>query len=319
MEERQGDVVVAQTPGARTAVQVCSAVLVVVAALAGCAQAGTGSAQESRPPTSDPAPMQPGTTSGGFGSSTSASPPAVTSATTGTVAPTTPTTPPTTPAASPSTSVGPSAGGHSAPPARALVPVRPGQRGAAVLALQRRLSSLGYWLGTPDGSYGDLTRQAVTAMQKVAGLHRDGVAGSKTIAALARAPRPHFRSTSGHAVEVDVRHQVLMVVDAGRVRLVLNTSTGSGRTYVAPDGHTATATTPHGIFSVAWSFDGWRTSDLGQLYRPRYFHPRGIAVHGALSVPSFPASHGCVRVSPAAMDMIWRDRLMPLGSTVIVY
>ena len=40
---------------------------------------------------------------------------------------------------------------------------------------------------------------------------------------------------------------------------------------------------------------GWRHAPLGLLYNPVYFNG-GIAVHGALSVPDYPASHGCVRI-----------------------
>ncbi len=47
-------------------------------------------------------------------------------------------------------------------------------------------------------------------------------------------------------------------------------------------------------------------------------HRDGIAVHGYGSVPAYPASHGCARVSLPAMDMIWRERLMPSGATVLV-
>lgn len=53
--------------------------------------------------------------------------------------------------------------------------LRPGNARPQVLALQRRLHRLGYWLGAPDGTYGELTEQAVTAFQKVEGLPRDGV------------------------------------------------------------------------------------------------------------------------------------------------
>jgi lipoprotein-anchoring transpeptidase ErfK/SrfK len=64
--------------------------------------------------------------------------------------------------------------------------------------------------------------------------------------------------------------------------------------------------------------DAWDKSPLGQLYRPRYFNG-GVAVHGYPSVPAYPASHGCVRVSLAAMDMIWRDDLLPRRTPVWVY
>jgi lipoprotein-anchoring transpeptidase ErfK/SrfK len=197
--------------------------------------------------------------------------------------------------------------------------LRPGDRGPQVLALQRRLTQLGYWLGTPDGTYGDLTRQAVIALQKAAGLGRDGVTGPKTRAALARGVRPSARTGRGHVVEVDLSRQLLLIVDNGRVSRILNTSTGSGVWYTAPDGHRGHATTPAGTFRVQWQVDGWHTSPLGRLYRPKYFHPRGIAVHGYTSVPAYPASHGCVRVSLPAMDMLWRESLMPVGTQVTVH
>jgi lipoprotein-anchoring transpeptidase ErfK/SrfK len=55
------------------------------------------------------------------------------------------------------------------------------------------------------------------------------------------------------------------------------------------------AVTPAGSYRFTWRYSGWRTSDLGELYNPVYFHG-GIAVHGAPSVPNYPASHGCVRI-----------------------
>jgi hypothetical protein len=101
------------------------------------------------------------------------------------------------------------------------------------------------------------------------------------------------------------------------VQLVLHTSTGTFETY-RHEGRRLLADTPEGRFAVTWAHDGWREGALGRLYRPRYFHPDGIAVHGYPSVPAYPASHGCARVSGEAMDMIWADDLMPLRSEVLV-
>ena len=50
----------------------------------------------------------------------------------------------------------------------ASVQLGPGASGPAVLVLQQRLASLGYWLGTPDGKFSDSTEQAVYALQKAA-------------------------------------------------------------------------------------------------------------------------------------------------------
>ena len=62
--------------------------------------------------------------------------------------------------------------------------LKPGAKGAAVKQLQRTLKSLGYSPGAIDGSYGPSTESAVKQFQKAHGLVADGIAGTKTIAAL---------------------------------------------------------------------------------------------------------------------------------------
>lgn len=185
--------------------------------------------------------------------------------------------------------------------------LRLGAHGDEVLALQRRLISLGFWLGTADGTYGGSTMHAVTAFQKSVGLARDGVAGPATLRALATASRPAARSRSGAVIEVDLRRQLLLVVRDGRVVWVLDSSTGA-----------VPGSTPTGHFTVLRQVDGYDPGPLGVLYRPRYF-VGGVAVHGYPSVPGYPASHGCVRVTNAAMDWIWANRIMPIGEPVWVY
>ena len=187
-----------------------------------------------------------------------------------------------------------------------------GATGARVRALQERLRELGYWLGTPDGSYGDLTAQAVMAFQKVNGLERDGIAGASTVAALAEATRPVARSTSGNLVEVDKERQVLLVIRDGEVAWAVNVSTGTEKPYYV-NGRTEMADTPPGRWTVSWAEDGMDWGELGGLFRPRYFHADGIAVHGYHEVPAYPASHGCVRVANQVMDWIWAADVMPLG------
>ncbi|WP_377640917.1 peptidoglycan-binding protein [Oryzobacter terrae] len=190
-----------------------------------------------------------------------------------------------------------------------------GDRGEKVLALQRRLSGLGYWLGTPDGSFGSLTQQAVFAFQKAAGLARDGVVGPRTKRALEDGIRPRARLENG--VEIDLERQLLLIVRDGRASMVLNTSTGNGEEYTTTRGTRALATTPKGSFTVYRAVDGPLTNSLGQLWRPRFFN-RGIAVHGSPNIPPYAASHGCARLSNAAINMIWAADLMPIGTRVLV-
>jgi GH24 family phage-related lysozyme (muramidase) len=60
-----------------------------------------------------------------------------------------------------------------------------GERGNSVINLQKRLLAKGYKPGTPDGIFGYGTQSAVLAFQRASGLSADGVAGPKTLAALA--------------------------------------------------------------------------------------------------------------------------------------
>jgi hypothetical protein len=206
---------------------------------------------------------------------------------------------------------------QSPSPSKTPEKLKSGAKGDAVVALQNRLNELGYWNGKADGAFGGVTQQAVYALQKTAGLPRDGVVGPKTQQALDKGVRPSAKSTSGHVIEIDKKRQILMIVDDGKVSTILNTSTGSGQHYEY-DGETHLASTPAGHFVAGRQIDGWRHGPLGPLWRPKYFNG-GIAVHGAPSVPAYPASHGCARVSMSAMDWIWANNKMPLKTKVWVY
>ncbi len=192
-----------------------------------------------------------------------------------------------------------------------------GGSGPAVLALQARLTALGYWLGTPDGKFGDSTEQATYAFQKAAGLQRDGVVGPKTQAALKQGAVPRPRSTSGRVIEIDLSDDLMMFVDNGKVDDILNTSTGGGYRYT-DEGVTATAVTPVGVFHIYRQVDGLVTDSLGQLWRPKFFQG-GFAIHGDGYVPAYPVSHGCARVSNEAINWIWSNNEAPIGTKVWVY
>lgn len=195
--------------------------------------------------------------------------------------------------------------------------LEPGDEGPEVRELQERLRELGYWLGRADGVYGKLTTQAVYAFQGVEGLPRDGVATPEVRDALDVATRPEPESRED-GLEVDLDEQVLRVVRDGEVALVFHVSAGSGETYEHPDGGTRVAETPRGEWTISWRVDGWRESSLGRLYRPAYFHSDGIAFHGYPEVPPEPASHGCVRVAMAAMDVLWAEGFVDEGERVLV-
>jgi N-acetylmuramoyl-L-alanine amidase len=195
--------------------------------------------------------------------------------------------------------------------------LKPGDQGPLVVDLQRRLSSLGYWLGGQGGYFGDATEQAVYALEKAAGIPRTGIVGPQFATALNADTVPTPKTTSGNAIDVDLERNLVEIVQNGKLVYTLNTSTGGGYTYVQ-SGVTNVATTPRGSYSTGRVVDGTVVDTLGTLWRPRFF-VAGFAIHGDSYVPSVPVSHGCVRVSNEAIDWIWANNLDPIGETVYLY
>ncbi len=183
------------------------------------------------------------------------------------------------------------------PPMTAAADLAQGAKGDDVLAVQQRLVELGFDPGRVDGSFGLATRYAVEGFQKFQGLEPSGVVNAEVLAALsAGITVPALvPDGAGNRLEIDLARQVLILYKDNKVRLISTISTGSGRRYCV-NGSCQTATTPTGDFRFMWRYSGWRESRLGKLYNPVYFTSGGIAVHGSTSVPTHPASHGCVRI-----------------------
>ena len=202
------------------------------------------------------------------------------------------------------------------PSVKPATPPVPGAPAYDVAAAQRRLNELHYYIGPPDGKIGAAYRSAVMAFQKVHGLGADGNVGEQTLAAMAAPVTPALKGGPANRIEVDLTKQVLYLVEGGQLMRVLPISSGSGQAYKQKSGATARSLTPVGWFKIERRIKGERKADLGILYDPMYFY-RGWAIHGSNSVPAYPASHGCVRVTRA--DAIWLFNRVPNGMPVYLY
>jgi lipoprotein-anchoring transpeptidase ErfK/SrfK len=184
--------------------------------------------------------------------------------------------------------------------------LRYGARGTAVVYLQQRLTTLHYDVGGVDGSFGSNTLHAVYAFQKVQAITVDGIVGPATWSRLASPYRPHARYyRSAAAVEVNLTRRVVYLTRSGAVTRILDASPGKPST-----------PTPTGSFSISRRIDGWHLSPLGWMWRPNYFYG-GYALHGSTSVPTYAASHGCVRVTVPAMNRAWSQ--LYIGERLYVY
>ncbi|WP_328808471.1 L,D-transpeptidase family protein [Nonomuraea montanisoli] len=182
--------------------------------------------------------------------------------------------------------------------------LRLGAKGEAVVWLQRRLAELGYQPGRADGRYGGTTLTAVWAFQKVNGIAPTSTVAARTWRALESPRAPKILVPTGRPTraEVNLAKQIMVLYVDGQPKLITHISSGSGVAYCETavwqgkkQRFCGSARTPTGDYKTTWRKSGWHTSYLGRLYNPIFFNG-GIAFHGALSVPLYPASHGCVRM-----------------------
>ncbi len=194
--------------------------------------------------------------------------------------------------------------------------LRQGMSGAPVSSLERALLAQRADVGRVDGVFDNDLRHAVTAFQKTQGLARTGVYDGATRTRLSNPLPVRLRHpAAGRAVEIDLVKQVLYLSEGGQLRRVVDISSGNDQPYVS-EGVTYKAFTPVGRFRIERKIDGIRVSRLGELYRPAYFF-RGWAIHGSPSVPPYPASHGCIRVTNSSQDRLYP--LLTIGTPVSIY
>jgi hypothetical protein len=205
---------------------------------------------------------------------------------------------------------------HQRPPAKKMSHARQSLSGEEIREARERLGLLGYWLDLDATGADASLRHALIAFQKVEGRERTGVLTKEELDALRDADPPKVMKSGYPHIEIDLDRQVLFMIDCGGVALrILPISSGSGE-FFTEGGVTRQADTPIGRFEIYRQVEGWRKSPLGLLYYPNYIDD-GIAIHGNPSVPTRPASHGCIRIPMFAAREF--SEMVTVGMEVIVY
>lgn len=180
-----------------------------------------------------------------------------------------------------------------------------GSGGLRVRYVQRRLRTLGYAVPS-NGHFDDATARAVLTYRKVNGMRRNRSVNHRIFFQLAKG-RGAFRAKypgHGRHAEADLAKQVLALINpGGRVYRVYHISSGKPST-----------PTVLGSFSVISKDRGYNS--LGML-DANYFASGGYAVHGYHEVPTFAASHGCIRAP--IPDAAYLYRWLTYGTPVDVY
>lgn len=181
--------------------------------------------------------------------------------------------------------------------------VNASSRRHTVRGLQRRLSGLGYVVGS-RGVYDARTQRAVLAFRKVTGMRRTTSASVQVMRRIAKGAGAFRirRPSHGRHIEADLTRQVIALISGGRVQRIYPISSG-----------TSSTPTVLGSFRVYRKTPG--INSLGMVDSAYFI--RGYATHGFSSVPIYPASHGCLRVPvPDARSLFnW----IAIGTPVDVY
>jgi len=203
--------------------------------------------------------------------------------------------------------------------------VGPGSQGPEVQAYEQRMVDIRFDPGPVDGIYDQKTAYAAQTLQKYGGGSPTGRITDSDVFALNffQFKDPMAAPPEPNRTEVDITGQTLTLYENYQPKLITTVSSGSGENYCyeTPRENPTSrvcedANTPSGRFTYTEFRSGWDKSPLGQLYNPYYFN-KGIAVHGYESVPTTPASHGCVRI-PMHISEYFHD-LVSRGDAVYVF
>lgn len=187
---------------------------------------------------------------------------------------------------------------------------------------QTIMKKLGIPAGPVDGLWGSQTAQGLCTFRAISGSTPSrGTLDATTYRKLGQYNSKYSSlskisasSLSGERTYLKVyqKCQTMVYVENGKYRKVIPVSTGKS-------GHS----TPRGTYRLGYTQKGWNCSNLypesckrqysgkfrnisnyGNMYNMR--HVTGaIFVHGSTSVPTYPASHGCIRVSTGNSDWMY--------------
>jgi len=157
-----------------------------------------------------------------------------------------------------------------------------------------------------DGKLGPRTRHAITAFQQWNGLTPDGIAGPQTLAKLRTATVPQAGSRGpSRRIEIHRAKGITLLIDRGKVTRAIHSSAGK-RGFE----------TPAGSYRIQRNvLKDWSYPYQTWMPYASYFH-RGYALHEG-NVPTYLASHGCVRLPPGDASDVYR--FATVGTAVQVH
>lgn len=179
----------------------------------------------------------------------------------------------------------------------------PGNHSSVVKTFNRLLETQGY-VNDGGSSYDSASERAVLAFHKVNNQKRTGNASPGDFKRLAKGKGGYDLKYpgAGRHVEVDLSRQVMVLAKGNEVDEIYHISSGAPAT-----------PTVLGHYNFYRKEPG--TNSLGMVHSIYFI--RGYAIHGYKSVPTYPASHGCLR-NPIP-DSLHIYNWIDIGDDIFVY
>ena len=182
-------------------------------------------------------------------------------------------------------------------------PVRRGSSRLKIRVAQAGLHRLAF-VTSKRGRFDRALARAVLAFRKTNNMSRTSLLSGRVFEMLMNG-RGGYRlkyPRAGKHVEADLSRQVLVLARGGKPHRIYHTSSGAPAT-----------PTVKGSFRFYRRQPG--TNAKGMVHS--WYFIRGYAIHGYKSVPTYPASHGCLRVPiPNALSIY---RWINMGDRIFVY
>lgn len=214
---------------------------------------------------------------------------------------------------------------------------------ANVYEAQRIMTKFNIPDGPLDGYDGPQTRRGLCIFRYMSGLtvNRNALDSTtlsklksydKAYSSLSRIPAKYTSSRQ----EVLVAHETCQAMTLSQKASPTSTkhmfwrvmaiSTGTNAKICDGSSGKVSCNTPNGTYSLSGTQRGWQCSTAypdgcryqttginlrygryGNMYNFRTFRSGGWGVHGSLNVPTYPASHGCIRVSVSNSDWMFKE------------
>ncbi|MBC7462368.1 MAG: L,D-transpeptidase [Thermoleophilia bacterium] len=172
-----------------------------------------------------------------------------------------------------------------------------------VRSLRAGLQFRGFYT-TSSGGFDARMGESVIAFHKAYGLSRSSSFNASDWTVLTKRAVAVSYPRAGAHIEIDKGRQILMQVKNGKPWMIIHVSTGR------------TGNTPAGTHKILWKGE-WVPSFYETLLYKSMAFQGGFAIHGYPSVPTTPASHGCVRVPMWIAPRLYS--VSPVGEAVYVY